>query len=107
ERNIYTVEVFLERSEKLGKKLSETKQAIEQTEAELEIERKRNVAKKDTIPLVESVLKVYPHTKDPAEKNALLKSIVEEVRYRKEKGGRWNKDAMNQFELWVSPRISR
>jgi chromosome segregation ATPase len=107
ERRIYTTEVFLERSHILTQRIDETKTAITRTELELELERKRIAAKVETIPKVEHVLEVYHKTEDPAKKNALLRSVLEYATYRKEKGGRWNPDAMDRFTLSLFPKLPK
>jgi DNA invertase Pin-like site-specific DNA recombinase len=106
EQKVYTVEIFLERSQALAGRIEETKKAISQAEAELEMERRRQKAKVETIPNVEYVLEVYPKTDDPAAKNALLKSVLEYATYRKEKGGRWS-GAVDQFTLKLFPKLPR
>ncbi|HEY8341401.1 MAG TPA: recombinase family protein, partial [Calditerricola sp.] len=103
---IYTVEVFLERSQILAHRIEETKAALANAEQELEMERKRIEARSQTIPKVEHVLGVYHQTDDPAKKNALLKSVLEYATYRKEKGGRWS-GAMDQFSLTLFPRLPK
>ena len=35
------------------------------------------------------------------EKNELLKSFIDKIIYKKSEGGRWNKEAIYQFELEV------
>lgn len=106
EQRIYTVEVFLERSQILAHRIEETKAALANAEQELEMERKRIEARSQTIPKVEHVLGVYHQTDDPAKKNALLKSVLEYATYRKEKGGRWS-GAMDQFSLTLFPRLPK
>lgn len=106
EKRIYTTEVFLERSQILAQRIEETKDAIAKADQELEIERKRIAAKVQTIPKVEYVLEVYHETDDPAQKNALLKSVLEYATYRKEKGGRWS-GAMDQFTLTLFPKLPK
>ncbi|MBX6396190.1 MAG: recombinase family protein [Alicyclobacillaceae bacterium] len=106
ERRIYTVEIFLERSQVLAQRIEETKAALAIAEQELELERKRMEARAETIPKVEHVLEVYHQTDDPAKKNALLKSVLEYAVYRKEKGGRWS-GAEDQFSLTLFPKLPK
>lgn len=106
ERKVYTVEVFLERSADLAQRIEETTAAISQAEKSLEKEKKQLVAKVETIPKVEHVLKVYKKTASIAGRNALLKSVLERVDYHKEKGGRWS-GAMDQFTLNLYPKLPK
>lgn len=56
---------------------------------------------KKSVPQISKVLSEY-HTLDIANKNLLLKTIVERVEYSKSSGGRWNKDQRDNFKLNVS-----
>jgi len=106
ERRVYTVDEYMERSQIIAQRLTEIKEEIEKAERELTIEQQRYVAKVDMIPKVEHVLEVYDKTDDAAEKNELLKSVLEKVVYRKDKGGRWS-GAMDQFELILFPKLPK
>src|SRR5690606_25787748 len=90
ERGVYTVETFLERMQALSQRIAETTEALNRAIEDLEKEKARNKAMVDVIPNVEHVLKVYPKSKDPAEKNELLRSVLEKVEYEKTRGGRWS-----------------
>jgi gas vesicle protein len=106
EKRVYTIEVFLERSQLVSRQIDEIQDAISQSEKELDVENKRMAARVDTIPKVEYVLEVYHQTESPAAKNALLKSILEKVTYRKDVGGRWS-GAIDQFELVLFPKLPK
>ncbi|KKX54435.1 recombinase family protein [Brevibacillus borstelensis] len=107
ELKVYSIDIYKERSQSLAKQINDTRQAISQTEQEMELEQKRIAARTETIPQVEHVLEAYHKTDDPAKKNALLKSVVEQATYRKEKGGRWNPEAVNQFTLVLYPKLPK
>lgn len=100
ERGIYDEETYLERSQNLAERIENTHQAIEDTKAEIKVEKQREKAQKDIIPTVENVLRLYDMTDDPAEKNALLKDILEKVVYRKEKTQRGD-----DFTLVLYPKL--
>src|SRR5690606_9807050 len=100
ERGIYDEETYLERSQNLAERIENTHQAIEDTKAEIKAEKQREKAQKDIIPTVENVLRLYDMTDDPAEKNVLLKDILEKVVYRKEKTRRWD-----DFTLVLYPKL--
>lgn len=106
EQKVYSIEIFLERSQILAKQIEETKQAIEEAENSLFAEKKRITAMVDTIPTIEHVLETYPKTDDPALKNAMLKNVIDHLTYRKEKGGRWS-GAQDQFTLVLHPKLPK
>ena len=106
ELKIYTVEQFAERSQIVAARIEQTKAAIAQAETELMNERKRLAARLETIPKAGHVLDLYDLTDNAADKNALLKSVLETVTYRKEKGGRWS-GATDQFELVLYPKLPK
>jgi site-specific DNA recombinase len=100
ERGIYDEETYLDRSQSLALRMDETKKAIEYAERELENEKQRIKAQHQIIPTIQNTIKMYERTKDPAKKNALLKSILVSVEYRKERHQR-NDD----FEIKLNPKI--
>lgn len=55
---------------------------------------------KKSIPILERCVKDY-HLLSVEEKNELLKSFIDKIFYKKEIGGRWNKEAIEDFELDV------
>lgn len=105
EQEVYSVEVFMERSRELNGKIQEAEVSIRQAIGALEMERKRVTAKVEIIPKVKDVLARYHKVDDPAEKNELLKSVIESVVYKKDIGGRWNIEARSTFELVLYPKL--
>ena len=106
EQGIYSTEKFLERSKLLNEKIN-----IVQSDRTTLIERVRQdsireESKKILIPKVEKALELYNHLEDPAEKNELLKEVLESVTYTKTVNGRWhNKPA--DFKLVLSPKLPK
>ncbi|MBP2626320.1 MAG: Recombinase [Firmicutes bacterium] len=100
EKKVYDVETYLERSTKLSERIDEAQKNIVEVELALANEIQYEKAKKDIIPKVEKVLKVYEKSDNPAAKNKMLKIILESATYRKEK---WQKD--DDFTLILSPRL--
>lgn len=100
ERGIYDEETYLKRSQNLAERISDTQKAIAETEKDIETEKKRKKAQKKIIPAVERVLDVYFDTDDPAEKNRLLKTVLDHAVYRKEKTQRGD-----DFTLVLYPKI--
>jgi len=102
ERGIYSEDVFLERSQNLQSRIEQTQQAIMKAHEELHHEQERVKAQKDIIPNITNVIRLYKRSKDPARKNALLKSIMYHAEYRKEKHQR-----LDDFELKIFLKIHR
>lgn len=100
EKGIYDEETYLERSKKLTARILEAKTAITDTEAILKNELQRDRARKDIIPKLERVLDVYWDIPNPAEKNTLLKTVLDYAVYRKEKHQKGN-----DFTLVLYPRL--
>lgn len=90
ERRIYSEEVFLERSNNIQSRMENAKVALERTRAEMKQETDRKKTINNIIPEVKNVINVYRKSKDAAKKNALLKSIVVQATYKKEKTQRGN-----------------
>lgn len=105
ERQIYSVDEFMERSQNVTQRIEESQKAMKEAEEEWELEKKRITARVDIIPTVEHVLKMYNKTDQPAQKNIFLKSILEKVTYRKDKGGRWS-GLEDRFTLKLYPKLS-
>jgi hypothetical protein len=102
ERGIYTEETYLERSNNLSERIQSTQIFIQQTTESLKDEIQREQAQKEIIPKVRHVLEIYPNLVNPAEKNNLLKSVLEYADYRKEK---YQKD--DNFTLILHPRLPK
>ena len=100
ERGIYSDEVFLERSQALSNRMEENKASIIKAQEELQETMSKENKKNNIIPMIQNVIKLYERTKDPVKKNALLKSVLVKVEYRKEKHQR-NDD----FEIKLFPRV--
>lgn len=99
EQGIYSVETYLERSKSLAERIEETKQKIETVAKLLQDEKKTTNVQKEINPSkIESVIKLYQRSKDPAAQNNLLKSIIKQATYTKEKTQR-NDD----FTLVLTP----
>jgi hypothetical protein len=102
ERRIYDEATYLERSQNLSQRITDTQDAIAETEKALELEQKRRKAQRDIIPKVKRILSLYKKTTDPAAKNKLLKSVLDHAVYRKEK---WqDKD---DFTLVLYPKLPK
>ena len=84
EREIYSTEVFLKRSKTIGDSL-EKANSIYNT-LKLELEQSLNYKKnyENIIPNIENVIRLYKISESVAEKNELLKSVLDKIVYTKE-----------------------
>lgn len=102
ERDFYDEDTFLKRSDEIIKRIIDTKQALNKITKEIEYSEKRSEMQKDIIPKAEKVISMYSHAKTAAEKNNLLKSILDHAVYEKEKS-QWN----DEFTLTLFPRLPK
>lgn len=100
ERGIYDVDTYLERTQILSKKTDENKNAINNILDLIENEKHIDINYNDLMPNIKAVLDNYAKTDDIQLKNYLLKSIIEEIIYFKEKGKRNAK-----FEIDIKLKI--
>lgn len=102
ETGAYTQELFLQRSQVLSGRLKETQSALDAANARLSSGKKIQQSRVEIIPKVEYVLKAYSKLESPAEKNALLKTVLDKVIYSKAQGGRYVESDM---QLFLFPRL--
>jgi DNA invertase Pin-like site-specific DNA recombinase len=100
EQGIYTQEVFLERSRTLAERIEETTKRLNQLTEEIEIERTRQKNQKEIVPKVEQAIKYYKTSKDVQKKNLVLKGIIHEVKYWKEKN-----QTGDDFTIEITPKF--
>lgn len=98
ERGIYSEDIYLERSQSLAQRMEENKRSIEKAQTELAEAMNREKTQSNIIPMIQSVIKTYKRTEDPAKKNALLKSVLLKVEYKKEKHQR-----LDDFDIELFP----
>ena len=97
ETGAYTQDLFIKRSNALNEQLEALlKQKTELSKAK--DTRKEFYQKKKAIPLLEDLLSKYSNEMTAEEKNELLSTIIKQVIYEKDKGGRYLKD---NFKLKV------
>ena len=103
EQGVYTTEVFLTRQRELTERLSalEEKLAAAQKPPELDME----ACIRQALPRVKAVLDAYPLAETAAEKNALLKSVIERIDYQKTKRStRWQ-NSLDFLQMTIYPRV--
>jgi len=102
EQGVYDMPTFLERSQVLAERLSENEQSILALQAEIDLEGQRAQAQQDIIPTVENVLSLYHKTESKYEQNQLLKSVLQQSVYIKEKHQK-----EDDFLLTLYPKLPR
>lgn len=102
EQGIYTNEVFLERSRVLAGRISEAEKQEAALRVNLTSLRQAELNRKSLAPRIRNVLDIYETLENPAEKNALLKTVLDHVVYEKSTGGRYKKSDM---KLYLYPKI--
>lgn len=102
ERGVYDVDTYLERSQNLAERMDATKANIDKAKLALNQEIQREKAQIDIIPKIEKVLDLYPKLEDPAQKNKLLKSILDYCEYDKKKSQR-----NDNFTLRLFPKLPK
>ncbi|WP_163975610.1 recombinase family protein [Paenibacillus alvei] len=106
EQKVYSVEKFLERSNTLTARLSESEAAYSKLKDEIEKQSSRETAQEKIVPMVEYVINAYPLTTNPELKNNLLKSVLDKVVYTKEKSARWE-GSLDDFKIILYPKLPR
>ncbi|MDP5275073.1 recombinase family protein [Chengkuizengella axinellae] len=101
ERNIYTVDEYLERSKVINDRMDKTKKVIDKTNRELKEISDNKKAQENLIPKVENALSVYHKIDEVQRKNKTLKKILNKVVYTKEKH-----QQLDDFTLQFFPRIT-
>lgn len=85
ESGVYDTNTFIERSKALAERLSETSSAAKRLTAELEEERRKELNRETLIPKARYLLEVYYDLPTAADKNAMLKEVIDKVVYTKER----------------------
>lgn len=101
EKGTYTVEIFQERLQKISLKIQDTRNRIAKL-AEL-----ADAAKQGQVAIVPDeghILDWYEKAMSPAEKNDLLRSVLDKAVYTKAVNGRWHNHP-DDFELILYPKL--
>lgn len=108
EQGVYSVDKFIERSRILSERIETTKKEKEELQKVLEDISFREESKRLIVPKIEGILESYYNIQDPAEKNKLLKEVIEKAVYTKTvKGSRWHLDRQDDFELVIYPKLPK
>ena len=100
EQDIYTKEIFVERSNRLNSQIKEVSCNIQRLEHEKENILKSKNNKEILVPKIENVIDSYYETDNIELKNRLLKSVLEKVTYTK-----INPKSKDDFKLTLYPKI--
>lgn len=106
EQGVYSTETFLMRSKIISEKITAAKTDKDELEKHLKQNATKEKRKKVIIPKVEKAIESYSHLETPAQKNDLLKDIIEKAVYTKEVGGRWHAQP-DDFELALYPKMPK
>lgn len=104
EQDIYTLEMFQDRSASLNNKITQYRSDESKVLEEIKQLKTSKQNQKEVIPRWERVLSSYRKDLDPLTKNALLKELLVKVEYKKTKKGS-KKDPVDLFSLEIFPRI--
>lgn len=102
EQGIYTQDVFLERSHNLASRITDAEKLVGTLSEHLSAQRQAELARKSMVPRILHVLDVYESLGTPAQKNALLKSVLDHVIYTKTEGGKWHE---SNLQLYILPKV--
>ena len=105
EQDIYTVEVFLERSKELATKQQQLENKASELQAEINDKNKLQQSQQEIIPNMQAMLAAYPQATDAETKNKLLKSVLDKVIYKKTTNQRWNTE--NDLTLTIYPKLPK
>ena len=101
EREVYTVDMFLDRSRTLAEQIKAAQKRIEATAAALAAAEQAAESRKNLVPKVEKLLEVYTELPDAAAKNEMLKGILEKIVYRRDK----RTGPRGDFEIILYPKL--
>jgi DNA invertase Pin-like site-specific DNA recombinase len=104
EQDIYTTEMFLERTQELGTRIQQIKDDRNDIASELHLNDLREQARTAIIPNVEKLLDVFHELPTPGAKNDMLKEILEKVVYTKDVKGTKTKPG-DAFEITLYPKL--
>lgn len=102
EQGVYSIETYLERSQILANQITEKENGLTMLKHQLEDEKKKQMTRKNFIPVMINVMKLYHKSKSIEQKNKLLKSIVEKIEY-----ARNHEHLKDSFDITIYPKLPR
>lgn len=106
EQGVYSVETFLERSSLLKERMRVAQEEKEELERKMAETRLQEISKEKILPKVERVINLYWKLESPADKNKLLKEVLDKAVYTKEASGRWHASP-DDFKLIIYPKLPK
>lgn len=103
EVGVYTIEIYKKRTDYLQSQIQSKNEQKKELEDELMQNKFEKYAK--AIPQIEKCIKLYHKTDSIEDKNELLSSIIDYITYEKNANGRWDKEAINKFEIELYLKI--
>ena len=103
EKDVYSIETFLERSAELAAKQKSLQQQVEELQSEITTKQKLLQSQNEIIPKMQTILETYSSTPNAEDKNRLLKSVIEKVVYSKTTNQRWSTE--NDLTLTIYPKL--
>ena len=97
EKGIYDIDTYLDRSKVLADKIENNKNSIDKVKNDIEYESTHSIDISEVVPKLENLLELYPKTNNIAEKNQLLKTVIDSIIYHKEK-----KHRNGKFEIDIN-----
>ena len=105
EQGIYTPDMFRQRSVSVTERITKAKAEYEQLSEQLVSMEKLLTEKSEFNPKVEHVLKIYDTLSTPADKNRVLKEVIDHAEYSKAKSGAYKGVSVDDFNLTVFPKM--
>lgn len=105
EQGIYSTEIFLQRLKVISDKLDEANSSLSESDKLIADEQQRIHGRTSIIPKIENLLAAYGTIDSVADKNDMLKEVIEKVVYSKDKGGRWADPS--DFQIKIYPRLPK
>ena len=106
EKEIYTVDVFVQRKDDLNSQINELEHKKNTLENEIKSIDKYNKLKRDMLPKVKHIIDIYKKLDDASEKNRLLKEIIEKIEYKREQTKKRTTKVLDDFELIFYPKVN-
>jgi DNA invertase Pin-like site-specific DNA recombinase len=105
EQGVYTTEQFLDRSRSLAERIEQAKADRAALKKELGVASVQEESRRAIIPRIEKLLEVYEALPTAADKNELLKEVVEKVIYTKQREGSGRGGDPEKFSLDLFPKL--
>ncbi|WP_033167681.1 recombinase family protein [Clostridium sp. KNHs205] len=100
EQGVYSTEQFLERSQNLSERINSANESKISIESKLSRYIEMETASNQLMPKIRHLLDVYESLPSAAQKNELLKEIVEKIEYTKDKAG-----SPEDFQIVMYPKL--